>query len=82
MSKFEKVRHYLANEGMADRKMPLEEVKDYVKTFTDESLWAGYTEDDFVVEWLKENILQALDNTCFPEAKFYAIALGDNYKDY
>ena len=82
MSNFESVRHYLANEGMVDRKMPFEEVENFVKAFTDEGLWANYSEDDFVVEWLKENILIALEDGCFENAKFYATALGDNYKDY
>ena len=83
MSKFENVRHYLANKGMVDRKLfSMEDVKAFVDSYTDSSLSDNYSEDDYLVEYLKENAIRALLDIRFEDAEFYSRALSQEFSDY
>ena len=83
MSKFENVKHQLANKGMVDRKtFSMEEVKEFVNAYTDEGLWGNYSEDDYLVEYLKENVIRALLEIRFEDAECYCSVLSKVFKDY
>ena len=83
MSKFESVRHYLANKGMVDRKLfSMEDVKEFVNSYTDSGLSDNYNDDDYFVEYLKENAIRALLEIRFEDAEFYSRALSKEFKDY
>ena len=83
MSKFENVKHQLANKGMVDRKtFSMEEVKEFVNTYTGNSLSDNYSVEDYLVEYLKENTIRALLDIRFIDAECYCSVVSEEFKDY
>lgn len=59
----------------------IEAIKDYVESFTDEELYKNYDEDEYIIAFLKDLVLCAMNDERFKDAKIYVGVLYNLYKD-